>query len=142
MVAVVPPVAARVVADVPPVAARVVADVPPVAARVVADVPPVAARVVADVPPVAARVVADVPLHIPLAVVQPVMDIMCIVPDQQESQCLHLHDIKMPPPIRKRGRPKGAEMTVVGLRKKQKMMTRPVPFLKKSPEEKESNTYF
>ena len=76
------------------------------------------------------------------ALLQPAPTILCVIPNQQQPLCLAIDDIKMPPPIRKRGRPKGAEMTVIGLPKKRKMLTRPVPFLKRSPEEKESSTYF
>ncbi|KAI0241980.1 hypothetical protein LSAT2_015341 [Lamellibrachia satsuma] len=72
-----------------------------------------------------------------VALLQPAPSILCVIPNQQQPLCLALDDIKMPPPIRKRGRPKGAEMTVIGLPKKRKMLTRPVPFLKRSSEEKE-----
>jgi len=50
-----------------------------------------------------------------------------------------LKSIKLPPKIRKRGRPKGAGLTVIGLPKKKKCTDsdRPVNFLKKSIEERE-----
>ena len=44
--------------------------------------------------------------------------------------------ITMPPRMLKRGRPKGAGLTVIGLPKKRKT-TSAIPFLKKSPTEKE-----
>ena len=44
----------------------------------------------------------------------------------------------MPPVMRKRGRPKGAEKTVIGLPcKKSKKQCKPVPFLKKYPTDRE-----
>lgn len=42
----------------------------------------------------------------------------------------------MPPRMLKRGRPKGAGLTVIGLPKKRET-TGAIPFLKKSPSEKE-----
>ena len=50
-----------------------------------------------------------------------------------------LKSIKLPPEIRKRGRPKGADLTVIGLPKKKKCTDsdRLVKFLKKSIEERE-----
>ena len=42
----------------------------------------------------------------------------------------------MPPRMLKRGRPKGAGLTVIGLPKKRKV-TGAIPFIKKSPTEKE-----
>lgn len=49
-------------------------------------------------------------------------------------------DLKLPPIMKKRGRPKGAEKTVIGLptRKKFKgdQVRKPVPFFKKSPANK------
>ena len=46
--------------------------------------------------------------------------------------------IKMPPKLRKRGRPKGAEKTIIGLPKKRRRIG-PVPFIKKIPLEKEKS---
>ena len=44
--------------------------------------------------------------------------------------------------IKKHGRPKGADKTVIGLPKKRKCSqeNKPVPFLKKTPKEKEKGT--
>ena len=46
----------------------------------------------------------------------------------------------MPPKIKKHGRPKGADKTVIGIPKKRKCSqeNKPVPFLKKTPKEKKS----
>ena len=42
--------------------------------------------------------------------------------------------------MKKRGRPKGADKTVIGLpRKKMRTSGKPVPFLKKSPKERENS---
>ena len=48
-----------------------------------------------------------------------------------------LQEIKLPAKVRKRGRPKGAERTVIGLPRKKKRGNKPVPFLKKCPVDKE-----
>jgi len=44
-----------------------------------------------------------------------------------------LNQIKLPPKIRKRGRPKGLEKTVIGLPRKKKCRNKTLPFLKKLP---------
>ena len=46
----------------------------------------------------------------------------------------------MPPKIKKHGRPKGADKTVIGIPKKRKCSqeNKPVPFLKKTHKEKKS----
>ena len=44
----------------------------------------------------------------------------------------------MPPKLWKRGRPKGADKTVIGLAKKRRRLG-PVPFVKKMPLEKEKS---
>ena len=57
---------------------------------------------------------------------------------------IDLENVKLPPKMKKRGRPKGAETTVIGLprRKKKKATTeKPTAFLKKQPVEKERGTY-
>ena len=46
-----------------------------------------------------------------------------------------LKTIKLPPKMRKRGQPKGAETTVIGLPKRRKRSNKTVPFLKKLPSE-------
>ena len=51
-----------------------------------------------------------------------------------------LRDIKLPPKIRKRGRPKGAEKTTIGLPRKKKE-NKPVPFLKKYPTDREKGQF-
>ena len=48
-------------------------------------------------------------------------------------------DIKLPPKIRKRDRPKGAEMTIIGLPRKKKKENKPIPFLKKYPTDRENS---
>ena len=53
-----------------------------------------------------------------------------------------LEDVGMPPPIPKRGRPKGTETTVIGIpRKKRRLATRPMPFVKVSSSEKEHSRF-
>ncbi|XP_065893103.1 uncharacterized protein [Dysidea avara] len=46
-------------------------------------------------------------------------------------------DVTLPPKLKKRGRPKGAEKTVIGLPRKKKRLDKPVPFLKKLPLDRE-----
>ena len=41
-----------------------------------------------------------------------------------------LENVKLPPKMKKRGRPKGAETTVIGLPRKKKKTDKPTPFLK------------
>ena len=50
-----------------------------------------------------------------------------------------LSSMKMPPSMRKRGRPKGAELTVIDLPKRRKK-DKPVKFLTKLPVEREHGT--
>ena len=45
--------------------------------------------------------------------------------------------IQLPSKIKKRGRPKGGDSTVVGLPKKKKTFTKPVAFLKMHPKDQE-----
>ena len=52
-----------------------------------------------------------------------------------ESAERGINDIKMPPKMLKKGRPKGAGLTVIGLPKKRDVK-QPSPFLKKSSWEK------
>lgn len=57
-------------------------------------------------------------------------------------QCIFLYpvsELKMPPAIKKRGRPKGNELTVVGLpaKKRRKNCRAPCPFPKMHTSEKE-----
>ena len=53
-----------------------------------------------------------------------------------------LKNVKLPPKIKKHGRPKGAEKTVIGLPKKKKQnRNQPVPFLKKHPTDKERDWF-
>ena len=42
----------------------------------------------------------------------------------------------MPPKMKRKGRPKGAETTVVGIPKKKKLPTKPTPYAKLLPKEK------
>ena len=48
-----------------------------------------------------------------------------------------LSKILLPPKMKKRGRPKGAEKTVIGLPRKKHRGDKPIPFIKKPPLEKE-----
>ena len=52
-----------------------------------------------------------------------------------------IQDVILPPKLKKRGRPKGAEKTVIGLPAKKKKAKLVVPFLKKLPAEKEKGNY-
>lgn len=61
-------------------------------------------------------------------------------------KCIHNLDFKsiaMPPIIRKRGRPKGSDKTIIGLPKKKKksLENKPLPFLKKTPKEREEGIF-
>jgi hypothetical protein len=51
-------------------------------------------------------------------------------------QPLKTKDIITPPRIKSRGRPKGSEMTTIGLPKKRKTDKKPTLFIHKSPNEK------
>ena len=55
--------------------------------------------------------------------------------------CLGLENVKLPPKIKKRGRPKGAEKAVIGLPRKKKKTDKSIPFLKKQPIDKERGSY-
>ena len=59
------------------------------------------------------------------------------VSDIENERGIHL--VKMPPKMRKKGRPKGAGLTVIGLSRKAKN-TKPSPFIKKSEWEKAEGT--
>lgn len=48
-----------------------------------------------------------------------------------------LSKVLMPPKLRKQGRPKGAEKTIIGLPKKMFRIDKPLPFLRKPPRKKE-----
>ena len=48
-------------------------------------------------------------------------------------------DIKLSPKIRKRGRPKGAEKTIISLPRKKKKENKPIPFLKKYTTDRENS---
>lgn len=45
--------------------------------------------------------------------------------------------MKLPPKMKKKGRPRGAEKTVIGLPRKKKKTEKPITFLKKQPVDKE-----
>ena len=47
--------------------------------------------------------------------------------------------ISSPPKQKKRGRPKGSDLTVIGLPNKKRKGNGPVPFIKKHPKEKEKS---
>ena len=51
-----------------------------------------------------------------------------------------IKDVILPPKLKKRGRPKGAEKTVIGLPAKKRKAKLVIPFLKKLPAEKEKGT--
>lgn len=51
-------------------------------------------------------------------------------------------DVILPPKLKKRGRPKGAEKTIIGLPRKKKKSNKSVPFLKKLPVDRERGIIF
>ena len=55
-------------------------------------------------------------------------------------ESVQLSKILLPPKMRKRGRPKGADKTVIGLPKKKCRGNYPQPFLKMSPKDREKGT--
>ncbi|XP_065893104.1 uncharacterized protein [Dysidea avara] len=57
--------------------------------------------------------------------------------DEEEDNDDEFQDVTLPPKLKKRGRPKGAEKTVIGLPRKKKRLDKPVPFLKKLPLDRE-----
>lgn len=69
--------------------------------------------------------------------------IQCAITTDSLCAFAELTGIQLPPKMRKRGRPKGAEKTVIGLtRKKRKSSgSKPLPFLKKHPADKEKGTH-
>lgn len=54
-----------------------------------------------------------------------------------DKNTMDLESIKLPPKIKKRGRPKGADLTVIGLPRKKKCIKKPVKFLKKPRQERD-----
>ena len=52
-----------------------------------------------------------------------------------------LDSVKLPPKMRKRGRPKGAEKTVIGLPNKKRKLNKPITFLKKPPVDREKGMW-
>lgn len=55
---------------------------------------------------------------------------------------VELSDVLMPPKLRKRGRPKGSEKTVIGIPRRKKRKLGPVPFIKKLPLEKDKSIIY
>ena len=60
-----------------------------------------------------------------------------VISNNLPAKTFDLTSIKLTPKIRKRGRPKGAGLTVIGLPRKKKCTDGPVKFLKKTNSEKE-----
>ena len=54
---------------------------------------------------------------------------------------IEFQDVTLPHKMKKRGRPKGAEKTVIGLPRKKNRPDKPVPFLKKLPVDRERGSY-
>ena len=50
--------------------------------------------------------------------------------------------VRLPGKIPKRGRPKGSELTVIGIPKKKKVADRPVAFLKQHLKDQERGIYY
>lgn len=55
----------------------------------------------------------------------------CLTNIEQGKEC-DVQILKLPKKMRKRGRPKGSGLTVVGLPKKKVCLNKPTPFVKKS----------
>ena len=56
--------------------------------------------------------------------------------NQSLEEKLDINESSMPPKMKRKGRPKGAETTVVGIPKKKKLPTKPTPYAKLLPKEK------
>ena len=54
---------------------------------------------------------------------------------------LDISNLKLPPKQKKHGRPKGSELTVIGLPKKKRKDAGPVAFIRKHPKEKERSKF-
>ena len=54
---------------------------------------------------------------------------------------IDLNQIKLPAKVRKRGRPKGSEKTVIGLPRKKKCGNKTLPFLKKLPADRDKGRF-
>ena len=52
-----------------------------------------------------------------------------------------ISSVRLPGKIPKRGRPKGSELTVIGIPKKKKLAGGPVAFLKQHPKDQERGIY-
>lgn len=66
-------------------------------------------------------------------------DCACVSCSIYVTDILHL---QLPPKMKRRGRPKGSELTTIGLPKKKKRSDgKPVAFIKKHPKEKERGNY-
>ena len=52
-----------------------------------------------------------------------------------------ISNVKLPGKIPKRGRPKGSELTVIGIPKRKKIADGPVGFLKQHPKDQERGIY-
>ena len=56
--------------------------------------------------------------------------------NQSPEEKLDINEISMPTKMKRKGRPKGEETTVVGIPKKKKLSTKPTPYAKLLPKEK------
>ena len=56
--------------------------------------------------------------------------------NQSPEEKLDINEISMPPKMKRKGRPKGAETTVVGIPKKKKLSTKPTLYARLLPKEK------
>ena len=52
-----------------------------------------------------------------------------------------ISNLKLPPKSKKRGRPKGSELTAIGLPKKKRKEGGPTAFIRKHPKEKEQGVF-
>ena len=54
-----------------------------------------------------------------------------------DNDAMDLKSISLPPKLKKRGRPKGADLTVIGLPRKKKCNSKPLTFLRKPCQERD-----
>ena len=63
-------------------------------------------------------------------------DTSSVISNLKFDEKLNINETSMPLKMKRKGRPKGAETTVVGIPKKKKLSTKPTPYAKLLPKEK------